>query len=549
MTFISHESIYGCTWYEFERMAYRLLQHSGWRDLSFTSKSHDHGADIIGRPPGGRNFVVVQCKHTGSASVPAAGVNDLVRACDFYRTPLGVLVTNARLSPSGRRRMGELKHQYKFQFWGSDKLAGFGKKLPTDSLQKKTPRPYQQKAIDKVMNTFADGERRGLVTFATGLGKSVILAEVCREHIDRGEPVLLLAERVQLIEQLESDLWPQLTKNTPTRLWDGSRKPDEFTGLTVATQQSVLSHIRSGKELPHFGVVLVDECHHAASPTFLETLNRLSYSKLFGVTATPWRGDAAQLSQIFGPPIASMGIVEGIKLGYLADVDYTMFLDNIDWGVVHENSKAKLTIKDLNARLFLPSRDEDLARQVVEFWNKNGRPQTITFCRSIDHAERLAEVISSMGLQSKAIHSRDMPKAERAKLLMQFKMNEFNNFVAVDVLNEGIDVPDVGMVVFARVTHSRRIFVQQLGRGLRLSKDKTKVHVLDFVADVRRIAEGVRMNRESHDLYQKSEIYRGHGAKIVSFSRKGDSNFVDEYLADVADLKESDRVQLNFIED
>lgn len=119
---------------------------------------------------------------------------------------------------------------------------------------------------------------------------------------------------------------------------------------------------------------------------------------------------------------------------------------------------------------------------------------------------------------------------------------------AVDVMNEGIDVPDVNILVFMRATHSRRIFVQQLGRGLRLAPEKDKVIVLDFVSDIRRMAEVASLDREAREKGAKHEkLYLRNG--IVSFSDKSAEKFIDAWLRDVSDLSESeDTEKLKFPE-
>jgi len=131
---------------------------------------------------------------------------------------------------------------------------------------------------------------------------------------------------------------------------------------------------------------------------------------------------------------------------------------------------------------------------------------------------------------------------------MDFRSGEFSNLIGVDMLNEGIDVPDIGMIIFARVTHSRKIFVQQLGRGLRVKEGKDCVHVMDFVADIRRLASGVQINRDARRRAESGiEFYRGRGADMVSFEQVRYDSFVDEYLADVAELDDNQRVTLDFI--
>jgi superfamily II DNA or RNA helicase len=441
--------------------------------------------------------------------------------------------------------MNLLSSQYKFMHWGRANLLQFLNKLPEFSPHLKTPRQYQAVAINRCQELFESIDS-GVVVFATGLGKSMILAQLAAWVAeDLLRPVLVLADRIALIEQLESSLWSQLNRSTPTRLWDGRRKPNAFNGITVASQQSVFSFLNSGGVLPKFGIILVDECHHALSETYRTTLQSIDTDFTLGVTATPWRGDQALLSDLFATEVARMGLVEGIERGFLADVQYEMFGDDVDWEAVAANSEKNLTIRDLNRLLFLNTRDEKLCEVASSRWFELNKPQTITFSPSIQHAEIITRLFNSYGLPSKVIHS-GLPMAEQTRVLIEFKSGKFSNLVSVDKLNEGIDVPDVALVIFARVTHSRRIFIQQLGRGLRVTPKKKKVVVLDFVSDIRRLAEGFRLNQERRAI-RSLEHYSGVGADLVTFSTELHGSFVSEYLVDVADLEESDRVKLDFI--
>src|SRR5699024_4695006 len=104
----------------------------------------------------------------------------------------------------------------------------------------------------------------------------------------------------------------------------------------------------------------------------------------------------------------------------------------------------------------------------------------IVFCRGVEHAERMAKLLDSVPQWkgALALHAR-LTKRERQQRLLKFRSGSVPILTAVDILNEGVDVPDLNIIVFARVTHSRRIFVQQLGRGLRLRPGKAQVEVLD----------------------------------------------------------------------
>ena len=268
MSFISESNLIESSWYEFERLILRLLQHSGWESLMFTGKSHDQGADILGTPKGKQYPVVVQCKHTGSSVLTADGVNDLRRACDFYGCHRGLLVSNSKIGKAGKRRIKDLKSDYNFKTWNFSQLVKISNGLRDYSIARKIPRKYQQHAIDLITEQIGS-KPRCLVMFATGLGKSIILSEIASfVASELKEPVLVLADKKTLIQQLEQDIWPQLHANVKTRLWDGKHKPKSYSGVTVATYLSVKNALERGEDLPKFGAVLVDECHHALSPIF-----------------------------------------------------------------------------------------------------------------------------------------------------------------------------------------------------------------------------------------------------------------------------------------
>jgi superfamily II DNA or RNA helicase len=256
-----------------------------------------------------------------------------------------------------------------------------------------------------------------------------------------------------------------------------------------------------------------------------------------GMTATPWRGDGQKLSSIFGDAIDTVSLVDGMAMGYLAQVDYRIFCDNVDWDNIENLTKQNLSIRDLNKRLFLPQRDEAVIARIQQAANSMEKPRIAIFSPSIEHSNRFAAMLTAAGLPCAALSRVD--KAERRKRLLAFEAGSYTAVAAVDVMNEGIDIPDVNLLVFLRATHSRRIFVQQLGRGLRLAEGKEKVIVLDFVSDIRRMAEMIEMNNEGKTKGKKNEVvYLENG--FVSFSNPRIEKFVNVWLEDVADLSDSD---------
>ena len=221
----------------------------------------------------------------------------------------------------------------------------------------------------------------------------------------------------------------------------------------------------------------------------------------------------------------------------MRNVDYHMLVDDIDWSEIQHMSSLGYSIKDLNKRLILPDRDESMVSRVAEQMAQMDAPRVMCFCRSIEHAERIRLLFLAQNVQANVLHS-GLAREERFRTLSSFRSGIIQLVLSVDMLNEGIDVPDVNLVVFMRVTHSRRIFVQQLGRGLRLTPTKDRVVVLDFVADVRRIAAGVGLNAAASRRAREVEVLRFQDGEIVQFDGDMPALFFEEYIADVASIED-----------
>ena len=168
---------------------------------------------------------------------------------------------------------------------------------------------------------------------ATGLGKTRVAAGVIEQWLNDhpNQQVLVLAPTLNLVSQIEASLWPYLPKTIATHQLTGTEKLTFEGGVTVATHQSML---RFGLEASgSYEPIVVDEAHHAPADAYSLLLKRLSPQFLLGMTATPWRGDERQLAELFGEPLYSLGIVEGMQAGYLARVDYRMLIDPPGLGV------------------------------------------------------------------------------------------------------------------------------------------------------------------------------------------------------------------------
>ncbi|RJL31909.1 DEAD/DEAH box helicase family protein [Bailinhaonella thermotolerans] len=528
---------------QFPRQIERLLWHLGFTDVANIDGSGDEGGDLLGRR--GTEDWVLQCKWKKNGAVGAAAVDEVARARDAYRAAKAAVVTNTRISADAIRRIDQLALLApRINLWpGLTLQQAFGK--APDRFTEIRLRPYQAEAC-QALNRSLDETGRALLILATGMGKTVVSGEVINEHLQQFpcDQILVVAHTKDLVDQLERALWRHLPKSVKTRLLTGEERPDDLSGVTCATLASALYAVRRGYRP---GLIVVDECHHVGeNGQYSQLLDTLADSRQLGVTATPWRGDEYDITHRFGEASFTLGIEEGMRQGYLAQVDYRLFVDNIDWDAVHDASRNSYSIGDLNARLFLPQRDEAIRDELASVWGSVPRPRALVFCRTIEHAERLADLLRRNAPWPKvlAIHA-GLPKRERQTRLLAFRSGQVPILTSVDVLNEGVDVPDVNILCFARVTHSRRIFVQQLGRGLRLREGKERVAVLDFVSDLRRIAAALHLRREleADDI----EVIADLGRSSIKFSDQRVDSLMNEWIKDAASLETAyDDARLQF---
>ena len=310
-------------------------------------------------------------------------------------------------------------------------------------------RPYQEDVTDRFRQALLDTGRSQIV-LATGLGKTIVMAEVVADLLrdDRIEDgrVLVLAHTKPLVDQLHRTFWFQLPKWVATQHVVEGEFPTYWDGITFATVQSALANL---ERLPRFGLVLVDEAHHIGANMFQQTIGELNPPMLGGVTATPWRGDGYDIDEILGPPLVKIGIAEGLQQGFLSEVDYRLLADNLDWETVQTLSKHHYSINQLNKRLIIPTRDEEAARVVKQVFEEEKRRAGIVFSPTIVHAESFAAMLRRYGFRAEAISSETEPR-ERDVLMSRFRAGQLHFVTTVDLFNEGVDVPDVDMLIFLR---------------------------------------------------------------------------------------------------
>ena len=548
------------TWQAFERNLCRLLTYEGYDNVRLVGQTGDHGADVTGNKAGKK--WLFQAKHW-KKPVGLDVAQETINAVYEYKADIPVIVSSNGFDAAVKSYQSTLlARKIPLQLWDSNTLVSRTKRLPDKTYNTKEPRDYQSPAIDEIVNAYFAGDgNRALVVMATGLGKTFVAAESVR-RIRANNPckVLVCAHTNDLVYQLEKAFWPFLKPSEKTLIWNSYERPTaemlDGADMTFACVDSVSGWIEAGKELPDYGILLVDECHHVGSSMYDRVFDALSAGKpggsfALGLTATPWRPDETDLTQYFGEPRVTIDMVTGLHKGFLANVDYRMYTDNINWDALQNVQGHSFSPKQINRTLFINQWDDSVVYTLRDAWSEQPNPRAIVFCGTIEHALIMRDKINTLGFcKAEAIYSGNagneyepLSQYKRNRILSDFSDGTVNVVCVVDIFNEGIDVPDVNILVFQRVTHSRRIFIQQLGRGLRISEGKDKVIVLDFVSDIRRFAAGIALKDAvtPHD----TQPVRIDIPNKVTFMKVGgedpeSESFLRQWLDDVAAIEDSD---------
>lgn len=563
MIFKSYYQIISDSWQSFERNLCRLLMYEGFNNVRLVGQTGDHGADVTASKTSwnGNKRWLFQAKHW-RRPVGESVVKETIDAAYTYSAQIPVIVSASGFEYTVKEHQKVLLSSgTPLQLWDSENLIERARKLPDKHTNTKPIRYYQEEAISEILKAYCSGNsNRCLVVMATGLGKTFVAAESIRRIRENNKiQILVCAHTNDLVYQLEKAFWPFLKPSETTLIWNSYEHPTneqlEKADLTFACVDSVALWVNAGKELPEYGMLVVDECHHVGSSMYDKVFQKLAAGKAngsfaLGLTATPWRPDENKITDYFGMPRISIDMIMGLNNGFLANVDYRMYTDNIDWDSLKNIQGRSFSPKQINRTLFINQWDDSVVYTLREAWQEQNNPKAIVFCGTIEHAIIMRDKINSLGFcKAEAIYAANnnsfepMSQYKRNRILSDFSDGVVNIVCAVDIFNEGIDVPDANILVFQRVTHSRRIFIQQLGRGLRISEDKNKVIVLDFVSDIRRFAAGLSLKDSLND--GERNAVRIDLPNKVTFMKVGGEDtktetFLRQWLDDVVAIEESD---------
>ena len=357
------------------------------------------------------------------------------------------------------------------------------------------PYPYQQEILDKLhAEREVRGLNRNLVVAATGTGKTVISAfdyrRFCKSHPGQRNRLLFVAHREEILKQSRDTFQGVLKDPNFGELYVGSYKPERLDHLFVSVQTINSQALCDILPADYYDYIIVDEFHHAAAPTYQKMLNHFQPKILLGLTATPERMDGKSILDYFGGRTAAeIRLPEAIDRKLLCPFQYFGVADTVDltdlkW-VRGGYDKSQLSnLYSLN-RAIAERRADHIIRSLDKYVTDMDAVKGLGFCVSIEHARFMAEYFNAAGIPSLCLVG-DSADAERHTAKKRLVNGEIRFIFVVDIYNEGVDIPEVNTVLFLRPTESLTIFLQQLGRGLRLSEGKDCLTVLDFIGAANR---------------------------------------------------------------
>ncbi|WKA58295.1 DEAD/DEAH box helicase family protein [Planococcus shenhongbingii] len=338
-----------------------------------------------------------------------------------------------------------------------------------------SPRPAQREALDALENVMAEDYSRAMVVLATGLGKTY-LAAFFAEKFKR---VLFVAHREEILYQAEQS-FKHVHPDRSSAFYNAfeKRTDADFIFASIYTLGSQYHLDRFEKDA--FDLIVVDEFHHAAAPTYERLLNHFEPKFLLGITATPDRMDNKDVYALCDGNVAiSIHFLDAIERNWLAPFNYYGVYDDTDYSMIPWRG----TRYDEQELLQVQLR-EDFAQKIFDEWDRYKQTRTIVFCSSVKQALYMNSFFQCKGVRSIALHGESHPE-ERKTARSRLDSGELEIIFTVDLFNEGVDIPKVDTLLFIRPTESLAVYTQQIGRGLRIAEGKSHCVIIDFIGNYR----------------------------------------------------------------
>jgi superfamily II DNA or RNA helicase/transposase len=334
-------------------------------------------------------------------------------------------------------------------------------------------RHYQERVLQDLYRSWADGKKRTMVQMPTASGKTVLFAQLAREFIQKGERVLVVCHRIELIDQAKSKI--QGVCLAEIGIIKSGVEPNLAAPIQIASLQSLPRNLDN---LGDFGLLIFDEAHHFGAKSWDRVIAHFHDVYTAGFTATPIRLDGVGFAHIFDNLIGNISVDSLINEGYLSK--YDLFASPVAMDV----SKCGKFAGDYKVSDIERYNDAIvLAGHLIETYIRlaAGLP-TVVFAVSVKHSIEIAARYNAVGI--KAVHvDGDTPAVDRARILNEFKSGEIQIICNCGLFDEGVDLPLVGCVQIAKPTRSLTKYLQTIGRGLRISEGKERVIFIDHTTN------------------------------------------------------------------
>lgn len=333
-------------------------------------------------------------------------------------------------------------------------------------------RPYQQEAREAIFEQWDSGVLKTLLVLPTGCGKTIVFAKVTEDCVRRGDRVLILAHRGELLEQAADKI------RQSTGLGCAVEKAEEtcmgsWFRVVVGSVQSMMREKRLG-QFPedYFQTIIIDEAHHCISDSYQKVLNHFNGAKILGVTATPDRGDMRNLGSYFESLSYEYTLPKAIREGYLSPIKALTIPLKIDMtgvGVQAGDFKASDISTALDPYL------QGIAQEMGKYCKDK---KTVVFLPLVKTSQKFRDLLNTYGFRAAEVNG---DSQDRSEVLEAFDRGEYNVLCNSMLLTEGWDCPSVDCVVVLRPTKVRSLYCQMVGRGTRLSPGKDHLLLLDFL--------------------------------------------------------------------
>lgn len=369
---------------------------------------------------------------------------------------------------------------------------------------------------------------KNLIIAATGTGKTAISAfdfkdynKIVQKEKGRKARLLFVAHREKILVQARATFRSVMVDSNFGEIWTGRVMPSKGSNISqlFITIQTLNNNRETFERLgdDYYDYIVIDEVHHSQAGSYRNMFSQFNPKIFLGLTATPERMDGKEIKPDFNNRFAAeIRLQEALDQRLLSPFDYFCVTDDsVDLSMIpcngdsYDKSKLTLLYKTQNIQRF------SLIQRALDNYVTNPQEcKAVCFCVGIEHADMMAKMFNNAGYKALSLTSRNSADIDVISGLLA--RGEINYLCVADILNEGIDIPEIDTVLFLRPTESLTVFLQQLGRGLRLADGKTCLTVLDFVAQA----------NKSYNYERRFRALVGRSTKSISQEIKSGFKFL-----------------------